>query len=281
VTGFMMRLFFLSFVTMLAFAANSVLNRAAVGSFAMDPLEFGAIRLSAGAIALAALVAMTKRGFALGGAGRIFGVAGLLVYIFGFSLAYLLLDAGLGALILFGVVQITMFAGAALIREPLPLARWVGSGLAMVGLVWLLWPGGEADVSAPHAALMVAAGVGWGVYSLQGRREKDATQATAMNFVLAAPFAILLALLMPSSGTLSTMGVLLALTSGVVTSGLGYALWYQIIPALGAGRAAVAQLSVPVLAMAGGMAFLSEPLTLRFTVAATLVIAGVLISMRR
>ncbi len=280
-TGFMMRLFFLSFVTMLAFAANSVLNRAAVGSFAMDPLEFGAIRLSAGAIALAALVAMTKRGFALWGAGRIFGVAGLLVYIFGFSLAYLLLDAGLGALILFGVVQITMFAGAALIREPLPLARWVGSGLAMGGLVWLLWPGGEADVSAPHAALMVAAGVGWGVYSLQGRREKDATQATAMNFVLAAPFAILLALLIPSGGTLSTMGILLALTSGVVTSGLGYALWYQIIPALGAGRAAVAQLSVPVLAMAGGMAFLSEPLTLRFTVAAILVIAGVLISMRR
>ena len=276
-----MRLFLLSVLTMLAFAANSVLNRAAVGSFGMDPLEFGAIRLSAGALALVLIVLISKRGLALGGSGRLFGVVGLLVYIFGFSLAYLKLDAGLGALILFGVVQITMFAGAVFIREPLPLMRWVGSGFAMLGLAWLLWPRGDAEISMMHAALMVGAGIGWGIYSLQGRRERDATQATAMNFLLAAPFAVLLAFVVPSTGALTIQGVVLALTSGIATSGLGYALWYQIIPALGAGRAAVAQLSVPVLAMAGGMVFLSEPLTLPFAISATLVIAGVLLSMKR
>lgn len=276
-----MRLFLLSVLTMLAFAANSVLNRASVGSFGMGPLEFGAIRLSAGALALVSIVLISKRGLALGGSGRLFGVVGLLVYIFGFSLAYLKLDAGLGALILFGVVQITMFAGAVFIREPLPLMRWVGSGFAMLGLAWLLWPRGDAEISMMHAALMVGAGIGWGIYSLQGRRERDATQATAMNFLLAAPFAVLLAFVVPSTGALTIQGVVLALTSGIATSGLGYALWYQIIPALGAGRAAVAQLSVPVLAMAGGMVFLSEPLTLPFAISATLVIAGVLLSMKR
>ena len=276
-----MRILLLTFVTMMAFAANSVLNRAAVGTYGMDPLEFGAIRLASGALALMLLVSITNRGFSVGGVGRLAGVGGLLVYIFGFSLAYLQLDAGLGALILFGVVQITMFAGALLIREPLPTMRWVGAGVAMSGLVWLLWPGGDLGISTMHAALMVAAGVGWGVYSLQGRQEKDATQATAMNFILATPFAIAAVLIVQTNGHLSFAGIALALTSGVLTSGMGYALWYKIIPELGASRAAVAQLSVPVLAMGGGLVLLSEPITMRFVISAALVIGGVVISMKR
>ncbi|MDG1431545.1 MAG: DMT family transporter [Paracoccaceae bacterium] len=276
-----MRLFLLSFLTLLAFAANSVLNRAAVGTLGMDPLEFGAIRLASGAVALGLLILWTKRGFAFGGLGRLFGVAGLLVYIFGFTLAYQSLDAGLGALILFGVVQITMFGGAVVIQEPLPIMRWIGAGFALAGLTWLLWPGGDISISLLHAILMVGAGIGWGVYSVQGRSETDATQATGMNFMLAAPIAVVAALVVPSSGDLSASGVLLALASGILSSGMGYALWYQIIPALGAGRAAVAQLSVPILAMGGGMLFLSEPLTFRFMVAAALVVCGVLISIRR
>lgn len=276
-----MRLFLLSLLTMSAFAANSVLNRAAVGIHGMDPLEFGAIRLASGAAALGLLILITNRGFNLGGSGRVFGVGGLLVYIFGFSIAYLNLDAGLGALILFGIVQITMFAGAVVVREPLPAARWVGAGVAMAGLVWLLWPGGAIEISTPHAAYMVAAGVGWGVYSLQGRREAEATQATGMNFILAAPIAIIATLSFPSNGEISAAGVMLALASGILTSGMGYALWYQILPALGAGRAAVAQLSVPVIAVAGGMLFLAEPLTMRFVISAGLVIGGVLISIRK
>jgi len=275
-----MRLFLLSLTTMLAFAANSVLNRAAVSQYGMDPFEFGAIRLCAGALVLILFVTATKRGFAFGGVGRVLGVLGLLAYVFGFSIAYLKLDAGFGALILFGVVQITMFSGAVISREPLPFARWLGAGFAMGGLIWLLWPNGDVVVSISHAVLMVVAGIGWGVYSLQGRQETDATQATAMNFLLAAPFAVIVAAMVPSSGGLSTEGIALAIVSGAITSGLGYALWYQIIPTLGAGRAAVAQLSVPVLAMGGGMIFLAEPLTLRFAIAAVLVIAGVLVSAR-
>ncbi|MBO9408978.1 DMT family transporter [Shimia sp. R9_1] len=282
-----MRPLLLTAITMIAFAANSVLNRAAVGGLGMDAMSFGVIRLVSGALALAALIAWQKRGFAIGGVGRGVAVAGLLAYIFGFSLAYRGLDAGLGALILFGVVQITMFGGAVVAREEMPMTRWLGAGLALAGLVWLLAPGSGGAVSVAHAAAMAAAGLGWGIYSLQGRKESDATQATAMNFILAAPVAVLLSwaltgeIVIGGAAALSGQGVALAVVSGVITSGLGYALWYAILPGLGASRAAVAQLTVPVIAMAGGMAFLAEPLTLRFVGAAVLVIGGVLVSMRK
>ncbi|MBO9474438.1 DMT family transporter [Shimia sp. R10_1] len=286
-----MRLLLLTALTMTAFAANSVLNRAAVGSMGMDAMSFGVIRLASGALALAALIAWQKRGFAIGGFGRGVAVAGLLAYIFGFSVAYRGLDAGLGALILFGVVQITMFGGAVLAHEEVPMTRWLGAGLALAGLIWLLAPGIDggagAAVSVAHAAAMALAGFGWGIYSLQGRKEADATQATAMNFILAAPVAVLLSwglageIGISGAAALSGQGVALAVISGVITSGLGYALWYAILPGLGASRAAVAQLTVPVIAMAGGMVFLAEPLTLRFVSAAALVIGGVLVSMRK
>lgn len=285
VTKTSMRLFLLTALTMAAFAANSVLNRAAVGSYGMDAITFGAIRLTSGALALALLIVWQRRGFALGGWGRGVAVLGLLAYIFGFSLAYRGLESGLGALILFGVVQITMFGGAVLAREEMPKARWLGAGLALGGLIWLLAPGasdtGGAAVALMPAVAMAAAGVGWGVYSLQGRQERDATQATAMNFMLAAPIALMGALWMGDGAALSMGGVTLAVISGVLTSGMGYALWYAILPGLGASRAAVAQLTVPVIAMAGGMVFLAEPLTWRFVGAAALVIGGVLVSMRR
>ncbi|MDA5557140.1 DMT family transporter [Shimia sp. MMG029] len=282
-----MRLLLLTALTMTAFAANSVLNRAAVGGMGMDAMSFGVIRLASGALALAALVAWQKRGFAIGGFGRGVAVAGLLAYIFGFSVAYRGLDAGLGALILFGVVQITMFGGAVLAREEVPMTRWLGAGLALAGLIWLLAPGPGGAVSVAHAAAMALAGFGWGIYSLQGRKEADATQATAMNFILAAPVAVLLSwgltgeIGISGAEALGGQGVALAVMSGVITSGLGYALWYAILPGLGASRAAVAQLTVPVIAMAGGMVFLAEPLTLRFVSAAALVIGGVLVSMRK
>ncbi|MCH2065794.1 MAG: DMT family transporter [Shimia sp.] len=276
-----MKLFLLTAVTMTAFAANSVLNRAAVSGAGMEAVDFGVVRLVSGALALAVLVAGQKRGFALGGVGRGVAVAGLLAYIFGFSLAYRGLDAGLGALVLFGVVQITMFGGAVVTREAVPMTRWLGAGLALGGLVWLLAPTGGPAISAAHVAMMAGAGLGWGIYSLQGRKEVDATQATAMNFILAAPVALALGAVLGMDMEMPAAGVVLAVVAGVVTSGLGYALWYAILPGLGASRAAVAQLSVPVIAMAGGMAFLNEPLTLRFVGAAVLVIGGVLVSMRK
>ena len=264
-----MRLFLLTSAAMLAFAANSVLNRMAVGAGAIDPVVFAVVRLAAGAGVLAALL-VWRGNLWPGWRGRGPGVAGLLVYLFGFSAAYLALDAGTGALILFGVVQITMFAGALIAGEALPPRRIGGAGLALAGLALLLTPQGGA--LAPQLA-MAAAGVGWGVYSLAGRGQVDALAATAWNFLLALPVGLVVLALWP--GGWSAYGMALAAISGGVTSGLGYALWYTVVPHLGAGRAAVAQLAVPVLAAAGGFALIGEAPGPWFWLAAALVLGGV------
>ncbi|WP_420568470.1 DMT family transporter [Thalassovita sp.] len=278
-----MKLFVLTALTMIAFAANSVLNRMGLDKAGMDPLHFGTIRLFAGALTLAVLALILRRGLQIRGPGRVLSVLSLIIYIYGFSIAYVMLDAGLGALILFGMVQVTMFAGAVLNREAIPPLRWLGAGVAFAGLVWLLWPREEVSVPLFHASMMVLAGVGWGVYSLVGRKATDALQATAANFLLAAPIGLGLGFLRPAVSDISqftTEGVALAILSGAITSGLGYALWYSLIPALGAGRAAVAQLSVPVIAIAGGAVFLAEWPDLRFVIAALIVLGGVGLSLR-
>lgn len=274
-----MRLFYLTLLTMLAFAANSVLNRAAVGAGLIDPLAFAVLRLIAGAAMLGVLLIALRAGRGGGGGwhARAVGVMSLLAYLFGFSLAYGALDAGAGALILFGMVQITMFAGAVLAREAMPARRWVGAGLAFAGLVWLLAPGSAPSGHPVEAAMMAAAGVGWGIYSLSARGADDPLVATGWNFILAVPVALAIWLVV-SGGVWPQMragGVALAVVSGALTSGLGYALWYALLPALGPSRGAVAQLTVPIFAVAGGMIFLHEALTLRFLMAAILVLGGV------
>lgn len=274
-----MRLFLLTSLTMVAFAANSILNRLALVGGGIDALSFGTVRLAAGAAMLVLLSLAMRGGLSLGGRGRLIGVVALLVYIYGFSTAYLALDAGLGALILFGFVQITMFAGAVLGGERPPARRILGAALAFAGLVWLLWPGAGAAVSPLHGGLMAAAGLGWGLYSLAGRGQGDPLQATAANFLLAVPFALLLSWLAPMEAVeLAPIGLLLAVLSGAVTSGLGYALWYSVLPRLQASTASVAQLTVPVIATAGGMVFLSENLTPGFAMASMLVLGGVALS---
>ena len=278
-----MKLMLLTALTMIAFAANSVLNRMGLVQAGMDPLLFGSIRLASGAVTLAILALILRGGLRFGGAGRGISVLSLLLYIYGFSIAYVALDAGLGALILFGTVQVTMFAGAVFRQEPLPPLRWLGAAIAFGGLVWLLWPRGTQPMPVLHTGLMVLAGVGWGIYSLAGQRARDALQATAANFLLAAPIGFGLGMLRPVSlevAEASVTGVALAVSSGAITSGLGYALWYSLLPVLGGGRAAVAQLSVPVIAIAGGALFLSEWPDLRFLIAACIVLSGVAISLR-
>lgn len=276
-----MRLFLLTALTMVAFAANSILNRMALAGGHIDAVSFGAIRLAAGAAMLAGLCFVLRGGLRLGGPARAVGVGSLLVYMFGFSLAYTALDAGLGALILFGMVQITMFAAAVSTKEAVPPVRWAGAGLAMSGLAWLMWPGGAVEVSLIHGGLMTLAGIGWGFYSLAGRRSNDALQGTAANFVLAAPFGVLAYFAMPAPAEavgLSGTGVALAIVAGAITSGLGYALWYVVLPNLAASVAAVAQLTVPVIALAAGVALLGEEITLRIALASALVLGGVALS---
>lgn len=274
-----MRLFVLTTLTMIAFAANSVLNRLALVDGGIDPASFGAIRLGAGALTLTVL-ALLSPGEGLKRAGDWRAAAALFAYIFGFSFAYLSLDAGLGALILFGMVQITMFAGGLFGGERPPPQRWIGASVACAGLVWLLLPGGAIEVSVMHAAFMLFAGCGWGIYSLLGRGAKDPLRATAANFLYAAPFGVLLAGLLAFRGesAVSTSGVLLAILSGAVTSGLGYALWYRVLPQLLPSVAAVAQLTVPVIALAGGLVFLAEPVPWGVVLPACIVLGGVAVS---
>ncbi|MEQ9053802.1 MAG: DMT family transporter [Roseovarius confluentis] len=279
-----MRLFLLTALTMVAFAANSILNRLALAGGHIDAVPFGAIHLVAGAAMLAGLCIVLRGGLRLGGPARVSGVMSLLVYMYGFSLAYTALDAGLGALILFGMVQITMFAAALLTRETLPARRWIGAGLALAGLAWLMWPGAGTPVSPWHGALMALAGIGWGIYSLAGRKSKDALQATAANFTLAAPVGLLAWLALPSAADaapLSGYGIFLAIITGAVTSGLGYALWYTVLPSLAASVAAVAQLTVPIIALLGGILLLSESLTVQIVLSSALVLGGVALSMPR
>ncbi len=275
-----MKLFALVAVTMTAFAANSVLNRAAVGDGGMGAMDFAALRLWAGAAILAILAFALRGGMRLRGRGRLGGLFGLVLYLVGFSWAYQALDAGLGALVLFGTVQITMFAGSLWAGERPPARRWIGAALALGGLAWLLWPTDAAPTSLAHGLSMAAAGFGWGVYSLAGRMGDDPLADTAANFVLAAPLAVVLFAVPggvnPADWT--AVGLALAVASGAIASGIGYALWYGVLPHLAGSTAAVAQLTVPLIAMAGGMVFLSEPLTSQFLVAAAIVLAGVALS---
>ena len=268
----MLRLFGLTALTMVAFAANSLLNRAALVDGGTTPMAFAAVRVVAGALVLVALVA-TRNGLPKSGVfGRAVGAGSLVVYLLGFSFAYIALDAGLGALILFGVVQVTMFVGAILSGERLPAARWIGAVAALLGLAWLVWP---SEASAPLSAvlLMTGAAVGWGVYSLAGRGASDALGETAANFVFAAPPVLLVWVLM--AGGVDARGLVLGVISGALTSGLGYALWYSVLPTLDRTVAALAQLTVPVIAVLGGVLFLGEAVTGRLVLASLIILGGV------
>lgn len=274
-----MRLFLLIALTMVAFAANSILTRMALADGGIDPISFGQVRLLTGAVMLVALVLFRRRSVGFLARGRVSAVAALFVYIIGFSVAYVSLDAGVGALILFGAVPVTMMVGAALAGERLGARKLVGAVVAFGGLAWLMLPGGPSIVpSTLHAGLMVLAGIGWGVYSLVGRSDGDPLEATAANFLYATPFAFAFAIFIPAqlgASHVTAQGLVLASVAGAVTSGLGYALWYAVLPRIAATQAAVAQLTVPVIAVAGGVALLGESVGLQLIIASAVVLGGV------
>ena len=277
-----MRLALLTALVMIAFAANSVLNRMAVGVAGLDPAFAAVLRLGEGALELMTLV-LARRGTAalrLRPGVAAAGMATLFLYIFGFTLANGRIDAGVGALILFGTVQITMFAAALIGGERPGRWRWIGAAIAFGGLVALMAPAGGARIDPLGALSMALGGFGWGLYSLNGRRAGDALAATAVNFALA--FLPTLAWLgLRGSWPVPNWGVWPALLSGAVTSGLGYALWYRVVPHLAKSLAAVAQLSVPVLAALGGAVLLAEVPGPRFWAAAALVLGGIALSLKK
>lgn len=267
-----MRLFWLTTFAMVAFAANSVLTRFALELNQIGPGAFMAIRLGSGAIMLSVLVAF--RGGGMRGQGDYVSAAALLLYAAAFSYAYVSLDAGVGALILFGGVQITMFIGAILAGERPKLLRWAGMAAGMLGLAILFAPGAAAP-DLFGAALMVVSALGWGIYSLRGKSVKMPLQATAINFLIAAPFGLMIWFLFPQGEPISQQGVLLAMASGAIASGLGYAVWYSVLPKLESSFAAIVQLTVPVIALAGGIVFLGEVATLSFGISTALILGGV------
>jgi drug/metabolite transporter (DMT)-like permease len=268
-----MRIFLLTALVMIAFAANSVLTRFAIAGGHIDPTGFAVVRVISGAAMLWLFLRLRGGRLQIFSRTRAFGALTLAVYIIGFSLAYLTLDAGLGALILFGVVQIAMFAHGALFGVTPTPRKVIGAAVAFAGLVLVLWPSAAVQVDPVGAALMIAAGLGWAAYTIIGKGSDDPLANTAGNFLICAP---IVALLMLVQNTFYTpTGLIVAILCGAVTSGLGYALWYAVLPKLMQSTAAVVQLSVPVIAILAGAAILAEPLDLKVILATVLVLGGI------
>jgi drug/metabolite transporter (DMT)-like permease len=264
---------------MLAFAANSLLCRLALAGGGIDPASFGAVRVVSGALALALIVHLRAKAGA-GASGDWISAAMLFAYVAFFSFAYVSLAAGTGALILFGAVQLTMFGWALRGGERFTLPAWCGLALAAAGLVFLVLPG----VSAPPfagAASMALAGAAWGVYSLRGRGAADPLRATAGNFLRAAPLALVLWLPFAGVAHADAGGIVLAIVSGALTSGVGYALWYTALRGLTAMRAATVQLSVPVITAFGAVLLLGEPVSLRLVLASVAILGGIALVLAR
>ena len=267
-----MRLLLLTALAMLAFAANSLLCRLALAGTAIDPASFTSIRLVSGALTLWLIVYLRERRVRPGGSWA--SAAALFAYAAAFSFAYISLPAGIGALLLFGSVQSSMIAVGLARGEKLDQQQTAGFLLALGGLVLLVRPG----LAAPPltgALLMIAAGIAWGIYSLRGRGAGDPTVATAGNFLRAVPMTLALSLVFVSHADVDRTGAAYALVSGAITSGLGYVIWYTALKGLSVTRAAVVQLSVPVIAAVGGILLLGESLSFRLALASVAILGGI------
>jgi len=259
-------------LAMLAFAGNSLLCRLALRETSMDATTFTTIRIAAGALVLWLLVRWNRS--QRPGSANWLSACALFAYAIAFSLAYVSLSAATGALLLFGTVQVTMIGTGLARGERFDAQQWVGFAAAVVGLAGLMLPGLTAPPIA-GAGLMIVAGIAWGIYSLRGRGGGDPTATTAGNFLRATPLAIFASALAQPWFTFDLHGALYAIASGALASGIGYAIWYTALPALTATTAATVQLSVPVIAAFGGVIVLSEPLTVRLSIASVLVLGGI------
>jgi drug/metabolite transporter (DMT)-like permease len=288
----------LTLLALLAFAGNSVLCRLALQDGQIDAASFTIIRLLSGTAVLWFLLLVNRRQGVMrsnvSSNADVFSyrsmlhmpqlwLAPLVLFLYAalFSFAYLLLDTGVGALLLFGAVQITMIGMAVYKGKRLHWQEWSGAILAFSGLVYLILPSlGEhttESISLLGAGMMAIAGVAWGLYSIQGRGSDKPLEDTAKNFLKTLPLVMLLLIaVLFTRAHISLNGLWLALASGVITSGLGYAIWYSALKGLSSVQAAVVQLFVPVLAALGGLIFASEAITLHIMIAGVMVIVGVL-----
>jgi drug/metabolite transporter (DMT)-like permease len=265
-------------LALIAFAANSVLCRVALRNGAIDPASFSTIRFASGALTLLLVTSFTGKRTLSAGSWTSAGI--LFLYAIPFSFAYTRLSAAAGALILFGVVQLTMItAGLWKGERPRPL-QWFGMGLSIAGLAYLLLPG-FGTPSLPGAALMSLAGFCWGTYSLRGHGAASPLAQTTSNFVRSVPLIFSVSLLAISQFHIEGIGALFAVLSGVVASGAGYVIWYSALRGLTATRAAVVQLAVPILAATAGVIFLGEILSPRLIIASVMVLGGIGLALLR
>lgn len=279
-------LILLTSLALIAFAGNSVLNRLALASGSIDAASFTLVRLLSGACLLSLILLVRGRTSDeqnwMNVKGSWAGALSLLGYALLFSFAYIVLDAGLGALLLFVSVQITMLGWGLKMGERLSGMAWLGLFAALIGLFILLWPS-ERQMLPPLAVIaMIGSGVSWGIYSLLGRGSVDPTAQTGGNFIRASGVALILftvwigiAPQFDAPLFVTPEGLVWASLSGAVTSGLGYAIWYAVLPSLSANRAGVLQLSVPPLAALGGILFLGEALSARFVLASLIILGGI------
>ncbi|MBL4768570.1 MAG: DMT family transporter [Rhodobacteraceae bacterium] len=267
-----------TFVALIAFAANSVLCRMALLEGNIDAASFTVVRIVSGAVTLALLVVLRNPAQLLVRPNWVAGAA-LFTYMVLFCLAYIALGAGTGALVLFGFVQLTMMSMALLQKEPFPPLAWLGLTVSIAGVIYLVRPGSEAP-NAVAALQMAGAGVAWGAYSVIGRGSKNPLQDTASNFLLCVPFALILMALFWQDQVLSTKGLGLAIASGALASGCGYAIWFKTLPHLTTAQASILQLSVPVIASVGGVMFLAETITSRLLISSVLVLGGIALVLR-
>ncbi len=267
-----LRLFMLTSLAMLAFAANSLLCRLALRETAIDAATFTSVRLVSGAIALALIARSRGQRAALG--GNWISAAALFTYAAAFSFAFRDLSAGTGALLSFCAVQTSMIFWGWRSGERSSWIQVAGILLALGGLVWLMFP----KVSPPPrlaAASMLCAGLAWGVYSLRGRAAGDPLQETAGNFLRAVPLALLASGVFHAQARFDARGMEYALVSGALTSGVGYAVWYAALRGLDATRAATVQLSVPILVAVFGVLLLQEEPSARLALASLAILGGI------
>lgn len=274
----MLRTIGLTLLALCCFAANSLLCRAALAGQHIDAVSFTVIRMVSGAVVLTAIARAQRRPAPRGRLAWGSAIA-LLGYALAFSAAYTRIPTGMGALLLFAAVQVTMIGAGLRAGERPRVGEWLGLACSFVGLIVLARPG----LSQPDplgALLMSLAGICWGLYSLRGRDYPDAISGNAASFLRTIPLVVLIGgVAMARHATFGDIqGVQLAIVSGAITSGLGYAIWYLALRGLSATRAALVQLGVPPLAAAGGILFLGERAGLRLSIASALILGGIAIA---
>jgi len=263
-------------LALIAFAANSVLCRLALGGKSIDASGFTVIRLLSGALVLLAILKLSGKKNNSATEGSWSASLVLFIYAATFSFAYMTLDTGTGALILFAAVQLTMIIMSLLSGTRLHITEWAGLSLAFLGFVYLILPG-VTTPSIKGFILMTISGIAWGFYTLKGRGSVNPLKETAHNFSRSIPMIIVLGIITIQNIHLSTEGVLLAALSGGIASGIGYTLWYIALRGLSVVQAAVVQLLVPIIAALGGVIFIAEAITLRLSISAAMILGGILI----